>query len=125
MRKLISILLLSFYLVSTTELYQFLKMPLLIEHYLKHKNLNHEMSFNAFLKAHYGDPVKDNDSDQDKRLPFVSHNHLLSVVFVINSILDFHCMEKISCFFDVIKTLYKSIFYHKEILDFIWEPPKI
>lgn len=125
MRKLIPILLLSFYLVSTTELYQFLKMPLLIEHYLKHKNLNPEMSFTAFMKAHYDHPVKDNDSDQDQRLPFVSHTHFLSVVCVINSTLDFYCTKKGGHFFKVVETFYKNIFYHKEILNFIWEPPKL
>ncbi|AZA77119.1 hypothetical protein EG359_06670 [Chryseobacterium joostei] len=123
-KKLISILLLSLYLVSTTELYQLLKMPLLIEHYIQHKNLNPEMSLTAFLKTHYDHPVKDSDHDQDQRLPFVSHASLLSVVFTINSYLDFYSTEKVYNAREVKKPLYKSVLYNKEILNSIWQPPR-
>ncbi|EFK34100.1 Uncharacterised protein [Chryseobacterium gleum] len=123
-KKLISILLLSLYLVSTTELYQLLKMPLLIEHYFQHKNLNSEMSFTAFLKMHYDHPVKDNDYDQDQKLPFVSHASPLSVAFTVNPILDLHFTEKVYNSIEIKKTFYKSALYNKEILNSIWEPPK-
>ncbi|MFC4686856.1 hypothetical protein ACFO4P_07895 [Epilithonimonas pallida] len=124
MKKLISILLLSLYLVSTTELYQLLKMPLLIEHYFQHKNLNSEMSFTAFLKMHYDHPVKDNDYDQDQKLPFVSHASPLSVVFTVNPILDLHCIEKVYNPIGIKQILYENVLYNKEILNSIWEPPK-
>ena len=124
MKKLISILLLSLYLVSTTELYQLLKMPLLIEHYIQHKDLNPEMSLTAFLKTHYDHPVKDSDHDQDQKLPFVSHASLLSVVFTINPSLDFHCIEKACTPIEIKKTFYKSALYNKELLNSIWQPPK-
>ncbi|WP_333853076.1 hypothetical protein [Epilithonimonas sp.] len=124
MKKLISILLLSFYLVSTTELYQFLKMPLLIEHYIQHKNLNPEMSLTAFLKTHYDHPVKDSDHDQDQKLPFVSHANLLSVVFTINPSLYFHCIGKVFSPIEIKKVFYKSALYNKEILNSIWQPPR-
>ena len=124
MKKLISILLLSLYLVSTTELYQLLKMPLLIEHYFQHKNLNPEMSLTAFLKTHYDHPVKDSDHEQDQRLPFVSHASLLSVVFTVNPSLDFLCIEKVFTPIESKKTFYKSALYNKEILNSIWQPPR-
>ncbi|MDV4111496.1 hypothetical protein CMT20_06715 [Elizabethkingia anophelis] len=123
-KKLISILLLTLYLVSTTELYQLFKMPLLIEHYIQHKSLNSEMSLTAFLKTHYDHPVKDSDHDQDQRLPFVSHVSLLSVVFTINPSLDFHCIEKVFNPIEIKKTFYKSALYNKEILNSIWQPPR-
>ncbi|MCJ7935908.1 MAG: hypothetical protein MUW56_20340 [Chryseobacterium sp.] len=124
MKKLISILLLSLYLVSTTELYQLLKLPVLIEHYIEHKELNPDMSLTAFLKTHYDNPVKDSDHDTDQKLPFVSHANLLSVVFTISPSLDFHCTEKIFNNLDIKKTFYKSVLYNKEILNSIWEPPR-
>lgn len=124
MKRLISILLLSLYLVSTTELYQLLKMPLLIEHYIQHKNLDPEMSITAFLKIHYDDPVKDSDYDQDQRLPFVSHASLLSVVFTINSSVDFYFTEKFFTPIEIKKIFYKSVLYNKEILNSIWQPPR-
>jgi hypothetical protein len=71
-KKLISILLLSLYLISTTEVYQLLKIPTLIEHYWEHKKLNPEMSLTAFLKTHYENPVKDGDYGKDQKLPFGS-----------------------------------------------------
>ncbi|MEA1847557.1 hypothetical protein U9K52_01425 [Chryseobacterium sp. MHB01] len=124
MKKLISILLLTLYLVSTTELYQLLKMPLLIEHYFQHKNLNPEMSLTAFLKTHYDHPVKDSDHDQDQKLPFISHANLLSVVFTINPSLDFHYIGKVFSPIEIKKIFYKSALYNKEILNSIWQPPR-
>lgn len=123
-KKLISILLLTLYLVSTTELYQLLKMPLLVEHYIQHKDLNPEMSLTTFLKTHYDHPVKDSDHDQDQRLPFVSHASLLSVAFTLNPNLDFHFTEKVYNTIEIKKTFYKSALYNKEILNSIWQPPK-
>nr|WP_262908792.1 hypothetical protein [Chryseobacterium turcicum] len=121
---MISILLLSLYLVSTTELYQLLKIPVLIEHYIEHKGLNAEMSLTAFLKTHYENPVKDRDYDKDQKLPFVSHANLLSVVFTINPSVDFHFTEKAYISLEIKKIFYKSILYNKEILNSIWEPPR-
>jgi hypothetical protein len=85
-KKLISILLLFLYLVSTTELYQLLKIPNLIEHYWEHKELNPEMTLTAFLKTHYDHPVKDGDYGKDQKLPFIIHSAPLSLVFTINPI---------------------------------------
>ncbi|WP_449388236.1 hypothetical protein [Chryseobacterium lineare] len=124
MKKLISILLLSLYLVSTTELYQLLKLPVLIEHYIEHKNLSPEMSFTAFLKVHYDHPVKDNDYETDQKLPFVSHASLFSVVFTVNPSLDFYVKEKVYHTLEIKKTFYKSVLYNKEIVNSIWEPPR-
>ncbi|MGE4513878.1 MAG: hypothetical protein AB7E26_08730 [Chryseobacterium sp.] len=125
MKKLISILLLSLYLVSTTELYQFLKLPALIEHYMEHKNLSPEMSLTAFLKVHYDNPVKDSDYSKDQQLPFVSHAAHLVIVCTPATPFTFQLSEKESK--PVIKakqTFYKSIFYNKDILNSIWQPPK-
>ncbi len=99
-------------------------MPLLIEHYIQHKNLNPEMSLTAFLKTHYDHPVKDSDHDQDQKLPFVSHANLLSVVFTINPSLYFHCIGKVFSPIEIKKVFYKSALYNKEILNSIWQPPR-
>lgn len=124
MRRLISIVLLSFYLVSTTELYQLLKIPVLIEHFLQHKGQNKNITLIDFLKMHYDHPVKDADYQTDQKLPFVSHANLLSVVFIINPSVDFHFTDKTYNAPGIKKTFYKSILYNKEILNSIWEPPK-
>lgn len=82
-KKLISILFLSLYLVSTTELYQLLKIPNLIEHYCEHKKLNPEMPLIAFLKTHYNHPVNDGDDGKDQKLPFIIHSAPLALVFTV------------------------------------------
>ncbi|UKB86032.1 hypothetical protein LF887_10515 [Chryseobacterium sp. MEBOG06] len=99
-------------------------MPLLIEHYIEHKELNPEMSLTAFLKTHYDNPVKDSDYDKDQKLPFVSQVGLLSVAFTINPSLDLYFTERAYSLKEIKKTFYKSVLYNNEILNSIWEPPK-
>jgi len=124
-KKLISILLLSLYLVSTTELYQLLKIPQLIEHYCEHKALNPEMSLTAFLKTHYDHPVKDGDYGKDQRLPFIIHSAPLALVFTVNQGFSF---ENRSNFFQQVKShkipCCDEDFYCKGFLNSVWEPPR-
>lgn len=89
MKKLISILLLSLYLVSTTEVYQLLKIPALVEHYWEHKKLNPEMSLTAFLRTHYENPVKDGDYGKDQKLPFIIHTTPLALIFIMGEAFHF------------------------------------
>lgn len=84
MKKLVSLFFLLLYLVATTELYQLLKIPELIGHYIEHKELNTEMTFTAFIKTHYDHPVKDRDYKEDLKLPFIIHSVPLALVFTID-----------------------------------------
>ncbi|MDN4013664.1 hypothetical protein QX233_14395 [Chryseobacterium gambrini] len=116
---------LSLYLVSTTELYQFLKIPVLIEHYLEHKEQNPKLTIGSFFKIHYDNPVKDSDYTKDQQLPFVSHAAHLIIVCTPATPFTFQLSDKESN--PIIKskqTFYKSIFYNKDILNSIWQPPK-
>lgn len=125
MKKLISILLLCLYLVSTTELYQLLKIPDLIEHYWEHKALNPEMSLTAFLKTHYDHPVKDKDYRKDQKLPFIIHSAPLALVFTINQGFSFesaiHNFSPLT--FNKIPSKDEDLCY-KGFLGSVWEPPK-
>jgi len=123
-KKLIAILLLSLYLVSTTELYQFLKMPVLIEHYLEHKGENPKITLVSFIKMHYDNPVKDADYKTDQQLPFISHGCHLVVVFTLASPFTLHFPKNILQVIPSKKSFYKSNFYNLEILNSIWQPPK-
>ncbi|MBO9691293.1 MULTISPECIES: hypothetical protein [unclassified Chryseobacterium] len=125
MKKLISILLLSLYLVSTTEVYQLLKIPTLVEHYWEHKKLNPEMSLTAFLKTHYDHPVKDGDYGKDQKLPFIIHTAPLALIFIIGD--PFH-FEMRNDHFKQIKSRKmpskNDNFCYKGFLRNAWEPPK-
>lgn len=125
MKKLISILLLSLYLVSTTEVYQLLKIPTLIEHYCEHKKLNPEMSLTAFLRTHYDHPVKDGDYGKDQRLPFIMHSAPLSLVFTINQGFSFEAATYHFSPLQIHKILSKDEgLCSKGFLNSVWEPPK-
>jgi hypothetical protein len=124
-KKLIAILLLSLFLVSTTELYQLLKIPDLIEHYFEHKQLNPDMPLIAFLKAHYEHPVKDGDYGKDQKLPFIIHAKPLNILFTIGSRFRMEFAEE---------TLRKTYFHKIPSKDedhrfrgfagSVWEPPR-
>ena len=61
-------------LCGTTEIHQFLKIPLLITHYQHHKNNLPGMTLVDFLQLHYNsqEHPNDNDDQEDEELPFRS-----------------------------------------------------
>lgn len=71
MIRSISIFFLLLHLLTSTELCQVLRIPVLINHYTEHRSLNTGITFFMFLKMHYfnGDP-RDSDYDRDMQLPF-------------------------------------------------------
>lgn len=78
-----AILFLLTYLFSTTEFYQLLKIPVLVVHFFEHKELDPEMSVIGFFVHHYeGNHLENHpqneDFEQDKRLPFMTHIDLFS-----------------------------------------------
>lgn len=75
MKSSLSILLLSLYLVSATEFYQLLKLPILVEHYREHKREKSDLSVWEFLRIHYASGIDyDKDYEKDMKLPFKTHN---------------------------------------------------
>lgn len=125
MKKVISILLLSLYLVSTTELYQLLKIPDLIEHYCEHRALNPDMSLTAFLRAHYNHPVKDRDYGKDQRLPFIIHSAPLALVFTMSQALSFEPAIYTSGTIALNKIPSKDEdLRYKGFIGPVWEPPR-
>jgi hypothetical protein len=70
-KRAIAILLLSIYMFSFVEFHQFLRIPLLIQHFVQHRQQDPSISFMAFIRLHYvGQIVIDDDYQQDKELPF-------------------------------------------------------
>lgn len=124
MKKWVSILLLSLYLLSTTELNQLLKLPVLIEHYVEHKNLNPEMTLVSFFKMHYDHPVKDADYKTDRKLPFIIHS-TLSLVFTLNTNFSFEISGSDYKYYGIqnIPSLDENL-YIKGYLQSIWQPPR-
>ena len=69
MKNAVSIFFVILLLSAQTPLGQLLKVPLLIEHYLKHQRAE-VVSFAAFLKEHYDPDHNDADMPEDEQLPF-------------------------------------------------------
>ena len=74
MKYRIKILLALLLLCGTTEIHQFLKIPLLFSHFQHHKTSTPGLSLRDFLQLHYSNQEhpNDNDDQEDEELPFRS-----------------------------------------------------
>ena len=124
MKKWASILFLTFYLISTTELYQLLKIPALVEHFLEHKGDDPEMTLTSFFKMHYDNPAKDEDYQTDQKLPFVTHASHLVLVFTVNPDFFIEIKKQILPAHHQKIHAYDDNFHKTGSLDSIWQPPK-
>ncbi len=126
MKKIIAISLLSIHLIATTELYQLLKLPILVEHLIEHKLQDNNITIFEFLSMHYAlEDIRDADYERDMQLPFKTHNHLNQVdcnaslpqyyVYVV-AIPDIMHQQK--------TPFYNSFFINSVYLSSIWQPPK-
>jgi hypothetical protein len=122
LRKAITILFLSIYLLSATEISQLLKLPKLIEHVKAH-----QLSLWEFLCIHYGQGnVFDADYNEDMKLPFKAENNTVALTS--------------SAYYPLLSTVSISVpaefpvknsfavteqFVHSSYLSNIWQPPKI
>lgn len=126
LKRIFAITLLSVYLISLTELNQLVKLPLLVEHFIKHKEKDSQLSLLAFLDMHYahGD-VKDADYDEDMQLPFKSHDKCVNasfISFVPNNFDDLSAKPVLTE--NKIYSVYSEQFIQSSYLSFIWQPPK-
>ena len=123
---MLSILLLSAYLISSTEISQMLKLPLLLEHFNEHKSLNEGLTLWSFMVMHYtNNDVKYADHDKDMQLPFKSKEgslNILSVSFIQN----FTSIKIINPFERELKIymIKNDHVFNSTFLSNIWQPPK-
>jgi hypothetical protein len=123
-RSKIALFLMTLFLISTTELGQVLKFPLLVEHYIEHTSHNPELTLWGFLQIHYSESHKEEGDPMDEKLPFVTHTHFISIVAIVapTPILK---IERIK-----FNTLDNKIHAFNEdqiesnYLSSIWQPPK-
>lgn len=126
LKKLFAISFLVVYLFSTTELSQLLKMPLLVEHFVEHREENSHLTVWRFLYMHYsaGD-VHDADYARDMQLPFKTHENC--VASIINVFLPSHkvVITKPVQFIETEHFKTHEPFLQSTFLSNIWQPPKI
>lgn len=107
---------------SRTEVSQFMKIPVLVQHYFEHLKTDGDMSFAGFIALHYQHNAQHEDPHHHN-LPFKSHQcHHVNQA----DILDFQFPAICSQVSQEQKTmpLYKEEFYLSELLSSIWQPPQ-
>jgi hypothetical protein len=128
-KKYISILFISIYLFSAFQMNEYLKIPILVQHFNEHKQENPKLSLWNFICDHYAHgEVHDADYDKDMKLPFKSHSHSgcsCSIVsfcpqiqtynFEYKSFLKEYKKPNFGYTFSFISNFHSSI----------WQPPKI
>lgn len=116
------------YQMATTELYQLLKLPFLVEHFIQHKEQNKDITLMEFLYLHYAyEDVQGTDYEDDMKLPFKSHgNHITTniVDVVANSILKITIQAR-PIFIELkVIIISEEAFFASSYLSNIWQPPK-
>lgn len=125
LKKLLAISLLSVFLLSTTELYELVKLPVLVEHFIEHKEQDHKMSLWEFLCMHYahGD-VRDADYAQDMKLPFKSHDNCPGANILAFEPNNFNIIHKPIHKESEAFKIFDEQFLSDPFLSYIWQPPK-
>lgn len=129
MRRVLAILFLSVYLISTTELGQLLKFPMLVEHYFEHKEKNPQINVMEFLALHYeGNHLEnhphDEDYEHDQQLPFIVHIDVLSVSFVLTPPFSFEIETRKLVGKEPKALPLDDAFSDNNYLSAIWQPPE-
>ena len=121
MRDLTAILLLALLTITQTPLGQLIKLPVLIEHYNKHK-LHDGVSLLGFLKDHYTSEHNDADQPEDERLPFktmiLQHTDLAVVPAAVKP--DFAVCSEIQP-----KLMFRDTYTPQQHLCNIFHPPRV
>lgn len=126
MKKLFAISLLVIYLFSTTELQQLLKAPLLVEHFIEHREENKRITLWQFLYIHYAmDDVKDSDYDKDMKLPFKTHDNCVSSFTNVYLPSAKVSIEKPIQFLQKKSFASKGQILLTSFLSNIWQPPRV
>lgn len=114
------------YLLTTTDAYQLLKMPMIFKHFVEHRKADKNISFLKFLDMHYmhGSP-KDKDYRKDMQLPFKTSGDftfvLVSEFVPLNQ--NFSITAPVQLVADK-KVAIESDELLPSYLASIWQPPK-
>lgn len=116
-------------MISTTELVEFSKLPVLFRHYQEHKAWNKKITFFEFMVEHYAESIADNpDYDLDKKLPFKSHvDHSFAFSLAAPPVPPFHYSFS-PRLVPVVEKQSFAFSQHETFCTFlatIWQPPKL
>jgi len=124
-KKIISIIVLFAFLITSTELHEMFKLGSLFDHYLEHKESDQSINFIEFIRLHYSND-KHADKHKDHNLPFKQHQDFSHIV----QLLKINFSKKISTEFILFQSFKKSFVLKNEDKNSslfkasIWQPPK-
>lgn len=123
MKKFIAISFLFIFLCASTELHQLLRLPILIQHYGEHQQVNHDQSFADFLTNHYSDHQNHSDSNHNN-LPFKTTDCATAHVALafVNHIQ--YSIQRPTSSPEKTSSIYDDIIYSSAVVSNIWQPPK-
>lgn len=120
---MLCIVFISMYLFATTELYQLLKLPIFIEHFLDHKSQD-KMSMYEFLVHHYGGHEKDADYNTDMKLPFMKHFDLSHFSVFLGTNSSYDTLKELTEWKDSNLVYHSDENFINRALEAIWQPPR-
>jgi hypothetical protein len=100
-------------------------MPLLVAHFIEHKEGNKHITLWQFLYMHYamGD-VKDADYGKDMKLPFKTHDNCVANVLNVYLPPSKVSITKPVEFLEKKHFITREHFLHSSFLSNIWQPPR-
>ena len=128
MKKIFSILFLYIYLFYAFQMNEYLKIPILVEHFTEHQQENPKLSLWNFILDHYSHgEVFDADYEKDMKLPFKSNHSCCcsSIITFLAPIQSFDFENK------TFQNEYKkpsfgyTFSFISNFHSSIWQPPKI
>lgn len=123
MQKIFFTILLSSFLITSTELHEMFKITAFVEHYIEHKQSDENLDFIDFISLHYSDEHHD---DSSNKLPFKNHHDFnfvakhFKINFTKNYTSDAVMFRYIKKNF-VINNENRS---SSQFIETIWQPPK-
>ncbi|MDD2984398.1 MAG: hypothetical protein PHQ74_13515 [Crocinitomicaceae bacterium] len=125
MKNGITILFLSVYLFSSTELNQLLKLPILYEHYQEHHLEDNSLSMLDFISMHYSNNDTDKTDQEDMKLPFKSPDGCFSASMFAFITQPLEFTEKFIFFEKEPLNNYSYKEFSSSYLSSIWQPPRL
>jgi hypothetical protein len=101
-KKTVAIFFMTIYMLAFSEFHQFLRLPILVQHYVEHRQQNPGISLLAFLEEHYiHQYIKDADYQRDNQLPFRAAE---TSVVTVSAAMTFDCPQQ-----QVMNTVMQSV----------------
>ena len=129
MKNFIVVFFLCIYSFSALQINEYLKLPILEEHFNEHKFQNPKLSLYSFILNHYAKgQINDDDYLKDMKLPFKTHNCICSCSAIAIYFLPIETFNFENKFF--LKEYKKPFFgynfsFISNFQSSIWQPPKI